>query len=101
MSSLPTTVTIRLAYPDDEATLWRLAALDSAALPRAPFLLAEVEGEVRAALSLGDGRAIADPFFPTLRLIAVLRAHAAATASERVPDRSRHRFRHLRLAAEY
>jgi hypothetical protein len=80
-------ITIRRAYADDEAALVRLAALDSSELPHAPVLLAEVDGELRTALSLRDGSVIADPFFPTLGLIELLRTHAAATVPERAPRR--------------
>ena len=81
-------ITIRPAYADDEATLMRLAALDSADhAPPAPVLLAEVEGEVQAALSLSDSSAIADPFRPTLHLLALLRTHAEQTARPATPHR--------------
>ncbi|MDQ6775136.1 MAG: hypothetical protein M3071_02710, partial [Actinomycetota bacterium] len=63
MSTLTASITIRPAYPDDERALARLAALDSAAAPpESPRVVAEVDGELRAALSLQDGSAIADPF---------------------------------------
>jgi hypothetical protein len=103
ITELPSTVTIRPAYPEDEPALRRLAALDSAAVPRAPFLLAEVEGELRAALSLADRRAIADPFRPTLELVALLRSYAAATAADARPHgRPRERrYRPGRLAPQY
>jgi len=66
-------ITLRYAFPDDEAPLARLAALDSASLPDAPQLVAEVGGELRAAISLADGCVIADPFHPTAALVALLR----------------------------
>jgi hypothetical protein len=92
-------ITIRSAYADDHQALWRLAALDSAErVPSEPLLLAEVDGELRAALSLVDGAAIADPFFPTLHLLALLRTHAAAATSTPRPDRGRRRLHRLRLA---
>ena len=80
MTAPPVQLTIRPAYADDELALYRLAALDSAAdLPPMPLLLAEVDGELRVALSLRDGSAIADPFFPTADVISLLRAHSAAS----------------------
>ena len=85
-------ITIRPAYADDHYALMRLAALDSAPAPAEPVLLAEVNGELRAALSARDGSAIADPFFPTLHLLALLRTHAAAVASP-APARVRRRRR--------
>ena len=74
-------ITIRLAYADDFTALGRLAALDSAPIPPRPVLLAEVDGELRAALSLRDGSAVADPFHLTNDLVALLRARAVAGAS--------------------
>lgn len=77
MTAITTPITIRLATPDDESGLIRLAALDSAeAVPAGRVLLAEVDGELHAALSLEDGSAIADPFRPTLHVLELLRTHA-------------------------
>ena len=66
-------ITLRYAFPDDDAAIARLAALDSASVPDAPLLVAEVGGELRAAISLADGGVIADPFHPTAALVALLR----------------------------
>ncbi len=69
-------ITIRPAYADDQLPLERLAELDSAAkVPSHPLLLAETDGELRVALSLRDGTAIADPFFHTAAVERMLRAH--------------------------
>jgi hypothetical protein len=66
-------VTLRLAFPDDAAALRRLAALDSAEQPEGALLVAEVAGELWAAVSLAEPRvAIADPFRPTAELVALL-----------------------------
>lgn len=73
-------ISIRPAYPDDTAALRRLAALDSARVPARPLVVAEVAGELRAALSLSDRRVIADPFSATARLVVLLEVHAAALA---------------------
>jgi hypothetical protein len=89
-----TQITIRPAYGDDREALERLAALDSArSLPPEPLLLAEVDDELRAALSLHDGSAIADPFHPTLDILELLRAHATATSATPRPRRARRRYR--------
>jgi hypothetical protein len=72
-----TPITIRRANPEEPGVL-RIAALDSARVPAAPLLVAEVDGLVRAVLSLEDGKAIADPFHPTADLLDLLRAHAKA-----------------------
>jgi hypothetical protein len=71
-------ITIRRAHPEEPGVL-RIAALDSARVPVAPLLVAEVDGHVRAALSLDDGQAIADPFHATRDLLDLLQAHAAAS----------------------
>ncbi|MEA2157724.1 MAG: hypothetical protein QOD66_104 [Solirubrobacteraceae bacterium] len=76
------TITIRPAYGDDGSALRALAALDSASgVPEGALLLAEVDGELRAALSVRSRTVIADPFFPTLELVALLRHHADAVGS--------------------
>jgi hypothetical protein len=95
------TVTIRPAYPDDEAAIRRLAALDSAAVPPAPFLLAEIDGELLAALSLPSGGAIADPFHPTVHIIAMLRDYAGGGAADGPRERRRGDYRSGRLALGY
>ncbi|HTU96335.1 MAG TPA: hypothetical protein VMF14_10885 [Solirubrobacteraceae bacterium] len=78
MTTLFSQITIRPGYADDHTALVRLAALDSAAVPAEPLLVAEVDGELSAALSVADGASIADPFRPTGDIVALLRAHAAA-----------------------
>jgi hypothetical protein len=66
-------ITLRYAFPDDDAAIVRLASLDSASVPEAPVLVAEVGGHLRAAVSLVDGGVIADPFHATAALVALLR----------------------------
>jgi hypothetical protein len=65
-------VTIRFAGAQDATTLADLAELDSAPPLTLPALVAEVDDELRAALSLSDGRLIADPFHPTVALAELL-----------------------------
>lgn len=79
-------VTIRFAGACDAAALADLAGLDSAKPPAEPILVAEVEGGLRAALSLADGAVIADPFHPTLAILELLR-----TRAEQLEQRRRHR----------
>jgi hypothetical protein len=69
-------IVIRAAGPCDAQAIRRLADLDAAAAPTGGVLLAEVGGEPRAALSLSDGRTIADPFTPTADLVALLALQA-------------------------
>ena len=89
-------VTIRPAHPDDAPALWRLAALDSAAVPAGPLLLAEVGDELRAAVSMSSLAAIADPFVPTASIVQMLRDHIGQT--RRQPGRQRE-LRRLALPA--
>jgi hypothetical protein len=56
------TIVIRLATAADASTLNNLAALDSRRALAGPAMLAEVDGNVRAALDLADGSVAADPF---------------------------------------
>lgn len=65
-------VTVRRSAPGDESALARLASLDSASPPRGPALIAEADSRMLAALPLGSGRAIADPFEPTAEAVAIL-----------------------------
>jgi hypothetical protein len=76
-------ISIRSATEADREQLHRLAERDSGAVPREPLLVAEASGELRAAISLADGRTIADPFHPTADLVALLRARARYARSVR------------------
>ena len=73
------TYVIRRATVDDEQTLQRLAELDSQRPLNGPALIGEIDGRPAAAVSLQDGRVIADPFEFTVQLRQVLRMRAAAT----------------------
>jgi hypothetical protein len=68
-------ITIRQATSADAFSLRRLAALDDAPALRGEILLAEQAGDIRAALSLENARAIANPFAPTAELVEILRMH--------------------------
>jgi hypothetical protein len=65
---------LRPATSADADDLERLARLDSARPLTGEVVLASVDGEVRAALSVETGRAVADPFYPSLELVPLLRA---------------------------
>jgi hypothetical protein len=80
----PHGVHLRPARPDDAPALDRLAALDSARPLTGPTLVAEQDGALVAALSLGTGRAVADPFVPTADLVALLR-YAARNRTRAAP----------------
>jgi hypothetical protein len=84
-------VTVRLAARGDQSSLERLAELDSALPPSGPTIVAEFAGELVAALSLDDGRAIADPFRHTGEVVHELRCQAAELSRSR--SRSLHAVR--------
>jgi hypothetical protein len=66
------TLTIRQALPSDAVALEQLAALDSSRPLRSPVLVAEVGGELWAAVSTEDFEVISDPFRPSGELAFVL-----------------------------
>jgi hypothetical protein len=69
-------ITIRRSTEADRLALLRLADLDDHAPPEGDALLAFVDGELRAALSLrGDG-VLADPFHPSRDVVELLRMRA-------------------------
>jgi hypothetical protein len=65
-------IEIRRARLEDAAALRRVAALDSKQLPTGDLLVAELDGELAAALPLDGGEPIADPFRPTAALVRLL-----------------------------
>jgi hypothetical protein len=69
-------ITITHSTDADIPSVWRLAALDDRRPPHGPALLAYVGGELRAAVGLLDGRAVADPFHHTSDLVEILRLEA-------------------------
>jgi hypothetical protein len=82
------TVVIRRAVAEDIDALRRLAALDSARALMGDVLVAESDGTVRAAYSVDEQRAIADPFVPTAQLVTLLQTRAAPLREAR-PKRNR------------
>ena len=85
-------MTLRFAIPADAKRLARLAELDSSKPLAQPSLLAEVDGQLLAALALSDGTVIADPFHHTADLVDLLRARAHHLDTQRSAKRSA-RFR--------
>jgi hypothetical protein len=67
-----TQVVIRFSERGDERALARLAGRDSQPPPAGALLLAEADGELRAALPLDGRGAVADPFYPTAELVRLL-----------------------------
>ena len=70
-------LTIRPARDRDARTLQDLAALDSARPLSGDALVAESDGRPIAALEVGTGRGVADPFVPSASAIDLLRVRAA------------------------
>jgi len=70
-------VVIRRSTSADGPALAALSALDSAAMPLGPALVAEVAGSPRAVLPLDGGRPFGDPFRQTAELVALLELRAA------------------------
>lgn len=89
-------VVIRFATAGDLEDLRRLAALDSARALLGDVLVAETGGEIRAAYSMHERRAIADPFVPSAGLVQLLetRSGLLRESSER-PARRAGRLRLL------
>jgi hypothetical protein len=80
-------VTVHLASSRDARDLDRLAQLDSARAPVGPTLVAEVDGELVAALPVRGGRPLADPFRPTADLVGLLEMRAAQLLRDGKPRR--------------
>jgi hypothetical protein len=85
-------VVLRRSTARDAVALARLAQLDGAARPVGAVLVAELAGEIVAAVPVAGGRAIADPFRPTAELVELLRARTRKPA----PSRRLPRLPHLR-----
>jgi hypothetical protein len=80
-------VHLRMGHADDDPHLIRLAALDEAQPLSGPAFVAEQNGAIVAALCLSTGRAVADPFVPSLHLVEMLRRHATGRPTRRAPRR--------------
>ncbi len=76
-----TELTLRTCGEADAAGLRRLAERDSASVPPGILLAADAGGELIAAISLGSGRVIADPFRPTADAVELLRRRRAQIGS--------------------
>jgi hypothetical protein len=65
---LERTITLRVADPAEEPALERLGELSGLTIPPGRYLVAEVDGEVWAALPLSGGEPFGDPFLPALEV---------------------------------
>jgi hypothetical protein len=70
-------VTIRRARPADATALRHLAALDEAEPLAGDAIVAEVDGELWAAIGVDGGRTISDPFRPAAHARELLQLRAA------------------------
>ena len=92
------TIAIRFAAADESHVVRRLSHLDDQRALHGDVLLALVDGEPRAALSLEDGRVVADPFARTADLVDLLRLRAGMASDRTRRPRVRRALR-PRLAA--
>jgi hypothetical protein len=90
-------ITIRHSTDADQADIGRLAALDSRHAPSGDVMLAFVDDELRAAVGMGSGEAVADPFHPTADLVELLRLSAGQP--ERAAGFGLRAFRHAAQTA--
>jgi hypothetical protein len=81
-------VSLRLAGVEDEQVIRDLAALDDARTPQGDVLLALIDRQAVAALSLRDGHVVANPFVHTEDAVALLRLRGRHVSSRR-PRRRR------------
>jgi hypothetical protein len=89
-------VLLRFAGEGDAVALEWLRQRDTCRLPPPPHLVAEVDGSIRAALSLRTGETIADPFTHTAHL-----RHMLAVRASQLDARPRRRLALLRWARGY
>jgi hypothetical protein len=81
-------ITLRLE-DETEAPIGGLVELSGAERPHGPSLVAAVDGEPRAALSLADGQLMADPFHPSAELGSLLELRRAQLEASHALDQPR------------
>lgn len=82
-------ITVRVLGDSDEAALRRLAGRDSSPVPAGRLLGAEVGDALVAAVSLDEGRVLADPFHATRPAVEMLRVRARQLKAASGPSRLR------------
>jgi hypothetical protein len=80
-------IELRLVGPDEAHLVRRLAALDDAAELEGQVLLALIDGDAVAGLSLCDWRVVANPFVSTRDAVALLRLRAELATNARARRR--------------
>jgi hypothetical protein len=94
------TYRIHIATDDEARALRRLAELDSQLPLSGRVLVGEIDGTPAAAISLDDGRVVADPFRRTGHLAACLRIRRdALRAHDAVPSLRRRMLAAVGVAA--
>jgi hypothetical protein len=73
-------LTVRLATSADRPAIARLAELEQAPAPEGAVLLGVVMQQPIAALSLSDGRVLADPYHPSKDVVELMRLRARQLA---------------------
>jgi hypothetical protein len=86
-------IVIRFSERGDERALERLAGRDSQPVPAGALLVAQADGEIRAALPLDGRGAVADPFHPTAEIVRLLELRRSQLETE-PPRRTRQPRRH-------
>jgi len=81
------TVALRLAHDDEADVVRLLARLDDSPPLDGDVLLALVDGAPVAALSLSDGRVVANPFVRTADVVTLLGVRASQLSPARPPRR--------------
>ncbi len=82
-SSAKAAAAVRFVHPDEAGRLRHLAQLDDAPELAGEILVATIDGDVVAALSLDDGRVVANPFVLTSDAVELLRRSATALTGRR------------------
>ena len=77
IGATPYEVELRLGRVSDDVALADLAVLSGRPLPFGQLVVGVVDGRVVAAVPLGGGRPLADPFFRTQELVHLLELRAA------------------------
>jgi hypothetical protein len=98
MAAFDARVTIRRLRSDgaDREAIARVAGRDSASVPAGELLGAELDGTLVAALALGGGEVVADPFTPTAEVLLLLRRRAELLRGAAKPHGRRLRGRLMR-----
>ncbi len=103
IQSVPTRadLVVRYARPDEADAVAELAQLDSSPAPRGTVIVADVQGELWAAVSVDDGHAVANPFRPSGELTFALleRAREVRGAGRDRTRRPRGGWRRARVQA--